>query len=68
MVRYRLLTSVVAVPAPSRRKEVSDTNAVVDHLAIHEHPLVLGFLFVAQGVASCFFPFMKTETKLSHSS
>ena len=36
--------SVITVLALLRRKEVGDTYAVVDNLAVYEHPLVLGFL------------------------
>jgi len=36
--------SVITVLALLRKKEVSDTYAVVDDLAVYEHSLVLRFL------------------------
>jgi hypothetical protein len=38
------------------------------NLTVHEDSFAPRILFVAQGVTSCFSPFMKTERKLSHSS
>ncbi len=54
LVGYLGFISVVAVLAPPRRKEVGDAYAVVDHLAVHEHRIILLRFLLGHMLPECF--------------